>query len=229
MKILFLIFLCLSSSWAALDRTIQVQGNCDVKVEPDRGIISFTAENQSQEQQQAVSKTNEQINKLKEKIKALKLAELELKNTGYNVYPVRDYENNRYVDKGTRAALTLEVTTSEISRLGEVMVEASKIGIQHVGALTTFLSLEKSKQEYLKCLEVAALDAENKAQRLAKKLGFKLGDVMVINETPGTTIPSPVPYPGGMLKTATMDMATTNIEAGKQQFSTTLQVTFGIK
>ena len=36
------------------------------------------------------------------------------------------------VDKGIRASMTLEVTTSDIARLGESMVEASKVGLEKV-------------------------------------------------------------------------------------------------
>ena len=155
---------------------VQVQGSCQMKVIPDRGTVSFTTENQTKDQQEAVKKTNSQMNDLKEKIQKLKLADIEFKTTNYSVYPVREYEKDHYVDKGTKASMTLEVTTSEIPRLGEAMVEASKAGIQNVGSMVTFLSLEKSQAEYLKCLDIASNDARKKADQLAKKLGFKIGD-----------------------------------------------------
>src|SRR5690606_13755365 len=120
--------------------------------------LIFTAENQSKNQKEAVKKTTEQIEKLKAQIKKLNLKDLMLKNSNYNVYPVREYEKERYVDKGYKAALNLEVTTSEISRIGETMIKASEAGIINVGNLTTFLSLEKSREEYLKCLDIAADD-----------------------------------------------------------------------
>jgi uncharacterized protein YggE len=226
--ILFSVFLS-SLSFAEAKPSIQVQGNCEIKVVPDRGTITFEASNQAKDQKEAVKKTNDQINKLKDAISALKLPHLELKNSNYTVYPVREYEKERYVDKGFKASLTLEVTTSDIARIGEAMMSASKVGITNVGSLQSFLSLEKSQQEYLKCLDIAADDARNKAKQLAKKLNFKLGEVISLNEVP--TNPSPVPYPErSMMKTmALADSAPTQIEAGTQSFSTNLQVTFSIK
>jgi uncharacterized protein YggE len=159
----FLIILIIASSAYAKDSEVQVQGSCDIKVVPDRASVSFTAENQSADQKTAVKKTNDQINALKKEIEGMKLAQVEFKNTGYNVYPVREYEKNKYVDKGMKATLTLEVTTSDIQKLGDTLVSASKLGIQNVGSLNTFLSLEKSKKEYLRCLDIAALDAKEKA------------------------------------------------------------------
>ena len=209
------------------DPQIQVQGNCQMKVVPDRGTLIFTAENQSKNQKEAVKKTTEQVEKLKAQIKKLNLKDLELKNSNYNVYPVREYEKERYVDKGYKAALNLEVTTSEISRIGETMIKASDVGIINVGNLTTFLSLEKSRKEYLKCLDIAADDAREKAKQLAKRLGFKIGDVILLNEVPN--IPQPFPEHRVSAMKSMMDSAPVQIEAGTQNYSTNIQVTFKIQ
>lgn len=227
-KLLFAL-LILNSAFAK-DSLVEVQGNCNIKVTPDRGSVSFTADNQAKDQTTAVKATNDQINALKKEIESMKLAQVEFKNTGYNVFPVREYERNKYVDKGTKATLTLEVSTSDIEKLGNTLVSASKIGIQNVGALNTFLSLEKSQKEYLRCLDIAAQDAKEKAQQLAKKLGFKIGDVVKVVESPQITS-SPRTERVMMMKgaMASADMAPTQIEAGTEQFSTTLQVSFAIK
>jgi uncharacterized protein len=219
-----------SLSFAAMDvPQIQVQGNCDIKVVPDRGTISFTAENQSKDQKEAVKKTNAQINKMKEEISSLGLDNLELKNTHYNVYPVRDYEKEKYVDRGVRVSLTLEVTTSEIAKIGEVMVKASKVGIVNVGALMTFLSLEKSQKEYLKCLDIASEDAKNKAIQLGKKLGFKVGDVINLSEVPNMGDHRPYQEAPMMKSMSMAEAAPVQIESGTQSYSTKIQVTFSIK
>lgn len=228
MKYIWILALVTTSVFADIDVPhIQVQGKCDMKVIPDRGSISFTSENQSKDQKEAVKKTTAQIEALKEAIKDLKLADIELKNSQYNVYPVREYEKDRVVEKGYRASLSLELTTSEISRIGEAMMKASKAGVVNVGQLTTFLSLEKSQKEYLKCLDVAAEDAKAKAQQLGKKLGFKVGDVIALNEVPETPR-APVPV-GMMMKSMADESAAPQIETGTQNYSTNIQVTFSIK
>lgn len=230
MILAFLGLVLSAGSLAAMDvPQIQVQGNCEIKVVPDRGTITFTAENQSKDQKEAVSKTNTQINKLKDEITSLGLDDLELKNTNYNVYPVREYEKEKYVDKGVRASLTLEVTTSEISKIGEAMVKASKVGIINVGSLNTFLSLTKSQKEYLKCLDIAAEDAKDKAIQLGKKLGFKVGEVINLSEVPNIQRPQPYPERAMMKSMAMADAAPVQIEAGTQSYSTNIQVTFSIK
>ena len=230
MKKYLLLALITSTAWSADPSSVVVQGSCNIKVTPDLGTISFTAENQSKNQQEAVKKTNDQINLLKKQISDLKLAGLDLKNTNYSVYPVRDYEKERYIDRGTKVSLTLEVTTSDIARIGETLILATKNNIQNVGQLSTFLSPEKSQAEYLNCLDIAAVDAKNKAQQIGKKLGFRVGEVLHVNESPSI----PQPQYRNALSMAFADstggaMEKTTIEAGQQQFATTLQVTFSIK
>jgi uncharacterized protein YggE len=227
-KLLLLALLISVPAMAGTDLPqIQVQGNCEIKVIPDRGMITFMAENQSKDQKDAVKRTTDQINNLKEKIKSLKLKDMELRNTGYVVYPVREWDKERVIEKGFRASLTLEVITSEISRIGEAMLKASEADITNVGQLQTFLSLEKSQAEYLKCLDVAADDAKNKAIQLGKKLGFKIGEVISLNEVPN--IQKPVYAPERSVMKAMADSAPTQVEAGTQQYSTNIQVTFRIK
>lgn len=226
MRKLFLLTILLSFP-ALADNYIKVQGNCEMKVVPDMGSISFTAENQSKNQKEAVDKTIQQINSLKDSIAKLKLEKLELKNTNYSVYPVREYEKDKMVDKGTRASLTLEVTTSAIARIGEVMALAAKGDIQNVGALQTFLSIEESQKQYSKCLELAAHDAENKAKLLAKRLDVKLGDAIRISETPAPTLPPIMMERNLMMKGASAE--TTQIESGTQKFTASIEVRFKIQ
>jgi uncharacterized protein YggE len=231
MKVILLTLLIASGAFAKETKLVQVQGTCKIKVTPDQGSILFTAENDSKNQKDAVSKSTKQINELREKIKKFNLKHLELKTTNYNVYPIREYENNRYVDKGMRASLALEVTTSEIMRLGEVMALASELNIKNVGQLQTFLSLDEEEKTYLKCLDIASQNAKVKAQQLAKELDFKLGSVEQIIEGQ-MSLPTPVPMMArGMVKSMmAMDSAgAPPIEAGTQEFGLTLTVTFGIK
>lgn len=218
-----------TSTVIAATSKIEVQGSCDIKVTPDRGMITFTSEHLEKNQKDAVKKSHDQINKLKEAIKGLNLSDLEFKTTNYSVHQVRDYEKDRYVDKGYRATLSLEVTTSNIAELGNATMKASEVGIKNVGSLSTFLSTEKTQTEYLKCLDIAAGDAKKKASQLASKLGFKVGDVIEVVESPNIQKPYPERPMLKMAMAASMDSASSDVEAGTMQFSTTIKVTFKIK
>lgn len=228
--LLLILVLPLSSLLAATEDVIQVQGRCETKVTPDRVMITFTAENHSKDQKQAFKKTTQQIESLKEQIKKMNLKDMQLKNTGYQVYPVREYEKEKLVDKGMRVSLSLQVITSEIDRIGDTLAMASKAGIANVGSLQTFLSQAKTRSEYLKCLDVAADDATGKAKQLAKKLNIKMGEVVRVVESP-MTAPAPVYHERSMVMAkSAQDMAGgPSIEAGQQDFSTTIEVSYKIK
>ena len=228
MKLLILFILLSFNAFA--DDGIEVQGKCEIKVVPDLGSLHFTVENLAKDQKQAVKLTTEQVNKLKADLESLKLAKYEIKTTHYNVVQVREYENNKYVTKGMKASMGLEIETSDIPRLGEAMALASKNNITNIGSLVTSLSLDKSQKEYLKCLEIASQDASVKAHALAKKLNFKVGKVLKLIESPNT-VERPRPFP--MLKSsmAMNDSASADmgVEAGTHTFSTNILVTFEIK
>lgn len=224
-----IILSCLSTDVSAETSSVQVQGACDLKVIPDRGSLSFTSENQSKNQKEASQKTNSQMNQLKEALKELKLEGAEFKTTHYSVYPVTDWEKNKLVSKGYRSSMTLEITTSDISRLGEAIQLGSQVGITNVGSLQSYLSIEKAKKEYLNCLDIASDDAKAKAEQLGKRLGFKIGEVLSVEETPNRNSPPSERY---MMKSmnamTTGALDATQIEVGTQQFSTNLQVKFKI-
>jgi uncharacterized protein YggE len=224
---LFVLLSFLSFSAFATDDTVQVQGKCEVKVSPDRGMIVFTVENQSKDQAEAVQKTTAQMEAFKSELKALKFKDSELHNGVYEVAKVQDYVKDRMVDRGFRATMGLELTTSEVQRLGQATQLASKHKITNVGSLSTFLSLEKSREEYLKCLDIAAEDARKKAQQLAKKLGFTVGSVQTILENP---ISSPSFPAAHRFQTMAKGMdAAPSMDASQLTFSTQLSVSFYIK
>ncbi len=229
MKLLLGILALTASTSFAATSFVQVTGKCQMKVVPDQASLSFTAEALEKDQKKAVSKITDQIKNLTEKIKALKLKDAVLSTSNYNVHQQREWENNKMVDKGYRANVTLTLTASDISRMGEAMSEGSKAGITNVGNLQTFLSLEKEQAEYLKCLDIAATDAKNKADQLAIKLKAKVGDVLEIYERPQTSSPMPVYERAMMMKGASADASPMTVEAGEQTFSTQIEVKFSLK
>lgn len=228
MKFFALLFL-ISSSVMASSSFVNVTGRCQIKVIPDQASLSFTAESLEKDQQKAVAKMTAQMNSLTEKMKALKLKDTILETSGYNVYEQRDWENNKMISKGYRASLTLTVTSSDITRMGEAISEGSKVGITNVGNLRTFLSLEKEQAEYLKCLDIAAADARAKAEQLTRKLKAKLGDVLEIFERAQSSRPAPVYERAMMSLKSNSDAAPVSVEAGEQVLSTQIEVKFSLK
>lgn len=210
-------------------RHVSVSGKCDIKVTPDRGSVQLLTEKTASTVKEAVDVVSKQIDAVKAQVQKLGLKDLELRTTQFQVSPHHNWENNRNVFKGYRASLGLEVETSEIVKLGDVMARAAGQGINNTNNYRTFLSLEKSQREYLKCLDIASEDALKKAKQLAKNMNAKLGEIESITEgTAHIEEPRPmVMMEAAMAKSA--DGAGPSIEVGNQTYSASVRYVFKLQ
>lgn len=161
---------------------ITATGTCLKKVAQDRASVTLLSTALAPMASDASREATKAHQKLRESVQALKLENMSLETTGYNVSEEREWVNKKTVSKGFRANLSLEVQTSDIARIGDVIAVATKLGIKGVSGLNTFVSNEKYKSEYEGCLESATRNAKDKALKLAKGAGVKLGKVLAINE-----------------------------------------------
>lgn len=161
---------------------ITATGTCLKKVSQDRASVVLTSNILAGNAGTASKEATKENQKIRDAVLKLNLANATLETTGFNVYEDKQYEKNKYVSKGFRAVIGLSVETSEISRIGEVIATASSLGVKQIDRLSTFVSIEKNKSEYESCLEVAAKNAKDKAIKLAKGVGVKLGKVLRIQE-----------------------------------------------
>ncbi len=182
-----------ASSASAIDRTVNVSGQCLRTTIPDRGSLNIVPEFQDADIKVATRKATESYEKIKKEVQALKLANLELQTSEYSVNQQFDYIKGKSVSQGYRARMGLNVITSETARLGEVIAIASKNNVKDVGALSTFLSDEKSRDEREACLEEAIQHASAKAARMAKAAGARLGKIVSLNEEGGGIVAPPPP------------------------------------
>ncbi|MCC7460307.1 MAG: SIMPL domain-containing protein [Proteobacteria bacterium] len=219
---------------ALAPRQVTVSGECTHVVSPDRGSITLTVEFQNMDLSKATKQAADSYERLVDSIKKLRLDNFNLRTSEYSVNEIRRWENNKEVMKGYQARMGVWVSTSEISKIGEIIAIASKEKVKDVNSLQTYLSDEKQLQEEMSCLSEAAKNARSKAEKLASALGAKIGDVLMMNET-GKSLPQ-WPRPMMMQKNfavraMAMDTAESapSVEAGQQNLSLSVQVAFGLK
>jgi uncharacterized protein YggE len=220
------------SASAAIDKKITVSGECTMEVEPDRGAVVLTAENQSPDAKTAIKKATELHERARSELKRSKLKGLEFSTAEYTVHEQLQWENNRQVSKGFLCRIGLRVVTPEIPALGEILSIAGDAGIRNTQGLQTYLSEQKQLDEKKKCLEGAAKNAREKAEHLAKSLGTKLGPVLQILERGGGGLPGPVPVMSKMMGMAEADMARSaapTIEGQKQNLHLEVEVSFSLE
>lgn len=186
-------FLAISSHAAVTERTITVSGKCLRKVSPDRGTVTLVAEFTEKTSALASKKAMETYEGLRKAIVKMNLKDVEMQTSEYNVQEVYDYENNKRVSRGMKASLGLQVSTSEISRLGDLIALSSKFEINRVENLSTYLSRELTKTSEEACLTDAVKNARDKAEKMGVAAQAKIGEVQLIEENPRSGEPSPMP------------------------------------
>ncbi len=194
-KILFLSALIPFQVFASTDlRTVSVSGNCIKKVSPDRGAVTLVAQYTEKTAQVASQKAMVTYEKIRKAVQKMNLKDVELQTSEYSVQEQFDYINNKSVSKGMRASLGLQVTTSEIPKLGEVIALSQQFEINRVSGLSTFLSAEKSKTTREDCLVEAIKNARSKAEKMAESAKAKVGNVQLIDENPNRSSGPEISY-----------------------------------
>lgn len=227
---LFLTIFTTFFAFADDKRSITVNGQCELKVSPDRGAIIFTAEYEDKNVKTVTNKTNEVSTKLIKKLKDLKLKNSQVSTESYNVHERHDWENGKRVFRGHKASLAVRIETSEIEKLSKAIDVANELGITNIGQMQMFTSNELKQKLDLDCLKMAAENAKVKATKILENLDAKLGKVIEVVEGAAARVNFP-PVP--MLRHTKMAMAdsvpTPDIEAKKEYFKKEITFSFEIK
>ena len=104
-----------------LPRQVSVSGQCSKQVTPDRGAVTLTAQFRDTDLKTAIKRTTEAYERAREGVQKLKLDDVELTTSEYQVHQVTEWENNKSVPKGFEARMGLRVVTSSIARIGDVI------------------------------------------------------------------------------------------------------------
>lgn len=180
---------------------VAVSGQCMRSVTPDRGAVTLVAQVTDKNGQQASQKATELYEQMRAAVQKLALKDLEMQTSEYSIHELVDYQGQQRISHGMRASIGLQVTTSEIARLGDVTALASQLPIERVDGLSTFLSREATQKAQEECLKEAVQNAQMKAEKLAQAAGTKVGKVLLIDENP-TSQNRPMDNPMYAMKSA---------------------------
>lgn len=183
-------------------RVVSVRGECQTKVSPDRGSLILSIRSRKPSAGAAAQQTQERFNSLIGKVRKLALKEMTLQTQTFQVNEEFDYVNGKQNSRGFVALQSLEVETSEPQKLSEVLKLAADEKVDDIGALQTFPSLTSLKKARESCLEEAFQNAKQKAERLVKSSGQKLGPAVSIHEVFGGFSAPPSPMRAKMMMAA---------------------------
>jgi uncharacterized protein len=209
-------------------RSIHVSGTGKVSVTPDKADLTLSVEVQAKTAEDARKQAATAMEAL---IKAVKNEDVESKDIqtrSVSLYP--NYSSdaaNKII--GYQLANQVAVCIRNINKASDIIDTAVQAGGNSTRVQGISFGLDNPDKALIEAREKAYANAKLKAQQYAKLAGVTLGTPLHISEGSDT---SPVPLPYGemrMMKTAMADGASTPVQAGEQEVSVTVDVTFGIQ
>lgn len=162
-------------------RHVSVSGEGEIAVMPDRARVRLGVTQLSADLPAAENQVNGVVRAFLSEARALGLKDEHVNTTGASIQPEYVWDekerHNRLV--GYRVSRDIEVLVTHLDKLGDLMLRATKAGVNQVQPPQ--LESSKAREVQQQALVKAAQDAQARARLLAETLGMKLGAVHSIS------------------------------------------------
>lgn len=185
-------------------RVVQVTGQGEASVTPDRARLSMAIEARNADLRAAEAKVNEGTRAVLAELKGLGIKEDDISTVGYSVNPEYDWVNNQQKFRAYFARREINVTVRALDKIGDVLLRLTKAGVNQINP--PVLESSKIKETERTALARAVDDATAQARVVAEGLSVKLGPVRTVNAGSQGAQP-PMPMPRMMAMKASADMA----------------------
>jgi len=194
-------------------QTFDVAGEGSVNAVPNVADVSLSTNLEGNTVVEAQDRANNIINQTVKSLKALGIEEKYIKTQNYNIRPRYDYREGSSRINGYSVDITLQVKVEDFSKINQVIDTATASGVNRVGGLNFSLSDDKTKELEDGARKLAIQEAKEKAEKIAKEAGVKLGKVVNVTESSASPQP-PVFYAARALDESGVEEPT-QIEAGQ--------------
>jgi uncharacterized protein YggE len=199
---------------------ITVGGDAIVQAQPDTAIMTVSVVTQGK---RAVDAQQENATKTDAVVRALKAAAgtgAEVKTSGYSLQPMRVYrENQPPTITGYEARNSVTVTTSELTKLGNLIDTVGQAGANDISGISFTLRQDRPARD--RALQEATREAMSKANAMAQALGGHVVSIAEVQEEGFIRPPQPVYQAEAFM--AKRDVATP-IEIGSLDISSRVQL-----
>lgn len=204
-----------ASTATAAARSITVTGNGSVTAVPNQSSFTFGVDARGATAVGALGSDSAQMQKLIAALRGTGIASDSLQTTSVSLSSRTSQDGQTIV--GYDASNSVTVTITSIDRAGPIVDAAVAAGANQVDGPN--LTVSDQSALYKKALARAVADAHAKARALARASGLQVGAVTSVQEQ---TAASPVGYDTAQESLS----AGTPVEAGSQQITATVTVTF---
>src|SRR3546814_211336 len=143
-------------------RIVAVDGEGEVSTQPDRARLNLAADALDPELKTAESQVNGIVRAYLAEARALGATDKEISTAGISINPEYVWDDKAKKQKlvGYRARRDIAVTVSNLDKLGDFVLRATKVGINHVS--TPILESSQADALSKQALAKAASDARDK-------------------------------------------------------------------
>lgn len=160
-----------AQSNASTQNTIEVEGNSEIMITPDEGIINISVQKKAMTVAEATKVLNADTKKIIDAFKKSGL-DYELTANNYYVNVNRIYQKGTSKDSGYVASQNLKVTIKNIEKELPQAVELVNTSGDHTVNVNFSVSKEMEKSYKEQLLELALKDAQEKASKIAEVMGL---------------------------------------------------------
>ena len=173
-------------------RVVQVTGQGEASIAPDRARVSTAIEARNADLKLAEAKINESTRAALAALSGLGIKKDDISTASYSVNPEYDWVDNQQKFRGYLARREVNVTVRNLDQVGDVMLKLTKAGVNQINP--PVLESGDIKQNERLALAHAVDDATAQAKVVAAGLSMKLGLIRTINATTqGFQPPQPMP------------------------------------
>jgi uncharacterized protein YggE len=211
------------------EATIMVSGEGEATVAPDMAVISLAVVRDADTAAEALSANSAAMSEVLAALKAQGIAEKDLQTTEFSIQP--KYKQDTRTDGSYEAPVIVGYTVSngltvrvrELAKLGTIIDESVKLGVNQGGGISF------TNDDPEATIEAARKQAVEKAAAKAKTLtdaaGVKLGRVVEISEN----FARPMPQVYAAAPMAKMADEAMPIASAENLYSVTVNITYAIE
>lgn len=205
---------------AADTGVIRVMGTARMEVPSDRARLRFAMETEAKSAAEAADTNAERMQAVLAAVRSAVGGDGSIGTSGYGLTPVysRPEPGGSQTITAYRVQNHVEVTLTDVDRVGPVLDAAVRAGANRVAELSFFASDPGPAR--LEAIREATALARREAEVLAAALGGTLGEPLEVG------VSGDMPYEAVRFRAAPMAMADTPVEAGSQTVSVTVNITF---
>ena len=206
-----------------------VQGTGKATVAPDIAKVDLGIQESGADLKSVQDSVNKKSQNLVNQIKKLGIDAKDIKTISYSVYPQYDYTAPSQRINGYQVSTSYEITIRDLTKINDVLGNATSFGANSVGSVAFDLSDDLKKQKLNEARDQAVSEAKTKAAGLAKAAGITLGKIINISEeTPLNIRPMPMmnAMGGGAIEKIT---TTPSVQTGTTEINVTVSLSYEIR